>query len=32
MVSSLLELNEEDLTEINQMVNEWEFNLGSLEV
>lgn len=32
MVSSLLELNEDDLSEINQMVDDWEFNFGSLEV
>ena len=32
MVSSLLELNEDDLTEINQMVDDWEFNFGSIEV
>lgn len=30
--NTLLELDEEDLTEIHRMVDEWEFNFGSLEV
>ncbi len=30
--SSLLELDEEDLSEIHRMVDEWELNFGALEV
>jgi hypothetical protein len=30
--SSFLELDEEDLSEIHRMVDEWEFNFGALEV
>lgn len=30
--SSMLELDEEDLSEIHRMVDEWEFNFGALEV
>lgn len=32
LASTLLDLDEEDLTEIHRMVDEWEFNFGSLEV
>ena len=32
LASSLLDLDEEDLTEIHRMVDEWEFNFGSIEV
>lgn len=32
LVSSFLELDEEDLSEIHRMVDEWEFNFGSIEV
>jgi len=30
--SSFLELDEEDLSEIHRMVDEWELNFGALEV
>jgi len=32
LADTLLELDSEDIADIYQMVSEWEFNFGSLEV